>query len=490
MGRRDFQVKIRGFRIEVSEIETALREMDRISDAVVVGRTNDSGQSRLVAYFVPATRPGPTVSEIRANLSRTLPDYMVPSIFVAMDTLPRTPNGKTDRLRLPAVEGIRPEMAVPFSPPGTPTEETLARLWAEALGLDRVGVHDDFFELGGDSLLALKLLSRIEQTFQTPLSLKELLQAPTIAGQSARVVDGRDTPTRVSLVEVRRPADASEASRPPLVVGPTLFGHVGEWRELVQGTEFDRAVYGIEFHGDTAFPTERPTLEEIVSNVADAMIAQFSDKPVHLAGHSFGAHVAYELGQQLRARRVAPLSIVLVDAGAYTPAASFRLADFVSMAANLPGWFATEWQFYGLPESVETDQATQGGTTRDVGRGCRRSRVGRRGSAQPENGDAGVRLVEPAGRVSAAIGAKLHGGQELPAAADGKSRGVPAMPGAEPGPPSSARWRVGSVRAGQVAGDVHDSWRSRERTTRPLETCVPDDPSSGPGRRLVRPAKR
>ena len=167
---------------------------------------------------------------------------MVPSVFVAMETLPRTPNGKTDRLRLPAVEGIRPEMAVPFSPPGTPTEETLARLWAEALGLDRVGVHDDFFELGGDSLLALKLLSRIEQTFQTPLSLKELLQAPTIAGQSARVVDGRDTPTRVSLVEVRRPADASEASRPPLVVGPTLFGHVGEWRELVQGPEFDRAV--------------------------------------------------------------------------------------------------------------------------------------------------------------------------------------------------------------------------------------------------------
>ena len=260
------------------------------------------------------------------HLAGLLPDYMVPSIFVAMEALPRTPSGKSPIVfTFPPSKVFRPEMAVRFTPPGSPTEAVLAELWAEALGIDRVGIHDDFFELGGDSLQALKLLSRIEQTLQTPLSLKELIQAPTIAGQSVQVVDRRDTPTRAFLVELRRANGASEASRPPLIVGPTLFGHSGEWRDLVQGIGFDRAVYRVEFHGDTAYPTEHPTLEEIVSGVADEVIAQFPNRPVHLAGHSFGAHVAYELGQQLRARHLAPLSIVLVDASAFLPGRSVQI---------------------------------------------------------------------------------------------------------------------------------------------------------------------
>ena len=348
MGRRDFQVKIRGFRIEVSEIETALREMDAIRDAVVVGAPNASGQCRLIAYFVPTMAPAVTVAEIRERLAGLLPDYMVPSIFVAMEALPRTPSGKTDRLHLPTVEGLRPQMAVPFTPPDTPTQVVLAELWAEALGIDQVGIHDDFFELGGDSLQALKLLSRIEQRLQAPLSLKELIQAPTIASQSVQVVDRRDTPTRAFLVEVRRAADPLQASRPPLLVGPTLFGNVGEWRELLESDDFDRTVYGIEFHGDTPYPTEHPTLEEIVADVTDIVIAEFADRAVHLAGHSFGAHVVYELGQQLRARGAAPLSIVIVDASAYSADGPFRAADFISMAANVPGWLYTECRMHGV----------------------------------------------------------------------------------------------------------------------------------------------
>lgn len=349
MGRLDFQVKIRGYRVEVSEIETVLREIDGIGEAVVVGQPGDSGESRLVAYFVPTTRPAMTVTEIRGRLAQVLPDYMVPSIFVAMEALPRTPSGKTDRLHLPYIGGARPEMATPFTPPGTRTETLLAEIWADTLGLDRVGIHDDFFVLGGDSLQLLKLLSRIEQTFHTSLSLKDLSEASTIAGQSARVVDldRRNAPTRASLVEVRGPADALEASRPPLIVSPSLFGHIDEWRELVQGAVFDRAVFGVEFNGKAAYPKEHATLEDIVSDVADVVAERFPDRPVHLAGHSFGAHVAYELGQQLRARALAPLSVVLVDANASGPDRPIRLADVVSMAANLPRWLAHEWRIHG-----------------------------------------------------------------------------------------------------------------------------------------------
>jgi amino acid adenylation domain-containing protein len=187
IGRRDFQVKIRGFRIEVSEIETALRDMDGIGDAVVVGRPNHSGDTRLIAYFVPTTRPAMTVTQIRENLARSVPDYMIPSIFVAMDALPQTPSGKTDRLHLPAVEGTRPEMAIPFTPPGTRIEEALAQIWAEVLGLDRLGIHDNFFELGGDSLMAMRLIARIKEILRVDLPVPALFDSPTVA-QTANTI--------------------------------------------------------------------------------------------------------------------------------------------------------------------------------------------------------------------------------------------------------------------------------------------------------------
>lgn len=201
VGRRDSQVKIRGFRIEVSEIETALRDMVGIGDAVVVGRPNASGDIRLIAYFVATKKPAVTVTEIRRNLAQTVPDYMIPSVFVAMDALPQTPSGKTDRLHLPAVEGIRPELAVPFSPPGTRVEEALAQIWAEAMGLDRVGIHDDFFELGGDSLMAMRLLARIKETLGVDLPLTELFDNPTVA----------QTASTISRLRSSRQSDISRA---------------------------------------------------------------------------------------------------------------------------------------------------------------------------------------------------------------------------------------------------------------------------------------
>ena len=122
VGRKDFQVKIRGFRIDVGEVEIALRAIEEVADAVVVGRQEEAGTQRLVAYFVPATHPAVTITKLRQNLAQTLPDYMIPSSFVSMDALPQTPNGKTDRLRLPSPPRTRPDLDNLFVPPGTMTE--------------------------------------------------------------------------------------------------------------------------------------------------------------------------------------------------------------------------------------------------------------------------------------------------------------------------------------------------------------------------------
>jgi amino acid adenylation domain-containing protein len=190
VGREDFQVKIRGFRIDVSEIEIALRAIEGIADAVVVGRQQDTEQ-RLVAYFVPMTQPPITVTKIREGLARVLPDYMFPSAFVAMDEIPRTPNGKTDRLRLPLPGKERPDLETPFLTPGTKMETELAGIWAEVLGLDHVGIHDNFFELGGDSLLATRIIAHVMTKFKVDLPVNTLFESPTLAKMAQILLMGQ-----------------------------------------------------------------------------------------------------------------------------------------------------------------------------------------------------------------------------------------------------------------------------------------------------------
>ena len=154
-------VKVRGFRIDMAEIEVALRDVEGIEDAVVEPREDHAGDRKVVAYMVHGTSPDSTVSRLRRDLVRVLPDYMIPSAFVSMDALPKTPNGKTDRRSLPAPPRQRPDLDVPFGPPVRPLEAALAKIWAEGLELDQVRLHDDFLELGGNSLIATRLSTRV-----------------------------------------------------------------------------------------------------------------------------------------------------------------------------------------------------------------------------------------------------------------------------------------------------------------------------------------
>jgi len=180
LGRTDFQVKVRGFRIEPGEVEAALRAHPDVRDAVVAARADATGEARLVAWVVPAGEGKvPDPAGLRDHLRARLPEHMVPTFFVALESFPLTPSGKLDRRALPAPEGTAE--AREYVAPRNPVEELLAEIVAEVLGLERVGVNDHFFELGGHSLLATRVISRIRKQFGVELALRALFEAPTVA---------------------------------------------------------------------------------------------------------------------------------------------------------------------------------------------------------------------------------------------------------------------------------------------------------------------
>ena len=187
LGRIDTQVKLRGFRIELGEIESNLANHPQVKEAAVIVREDKPNDKRLAAYLVPLDEQIPEVNELRRFLLEKLPDYMVPSAFVSMERLPLTPNGKIDRKALPKPDDSVFAVEENYVAPRTPDEEIMAGIWAEILNLEKVGVHNNFFEVGGHSLLATQLLSRIRETFEVELPLRNIFEFPTIAGLSEKV---------------------------------------------------------------------------------------------------------------------------------------------------------------------------------------------------------------------------------------------------------------------------------------------------------------
>jgi acyl carrier protein len=189
LGRVDYQEKNRGNSIELREIEAALVEHEEVSDAAVVAMEDQPGAQRLVAYVVPRNGHAPSVTQLRQHLQQNLPDYMVPSAFVELESLPLTSSGKVDRRALPRPDGMRPDLDMAFVAPSDPIEETLASIWREVLGLERVGIYDDFFASGGHSLLAAQVISRIQREFGVDLALRDFFSAPNISSLAERITE-------------------------------------------------------------------------------------------------------------------------------------------------------------------------------------------------------------------------------------------------------------------------------------------------------------
>lgn len=180
IGRKDDLVKIRGYRIELGEIETALSQHDAVRDAVVIMREDKPGDKRLVAYVTPQSEREISVSELKDYLKKQLPEYSIPDAILVLDKIPLTPNGKADRRSLPIPPTYRTELEASFIAPSTPTEKKLAEIWSGVLGLEKVGIEDNFFDLGGTSLLGMQLVARIQKQFGDNFQAVKLYQYPTI----------------------------------------------------------------------------------------------------------------------------------------------------------------------------------------------------------------------------------------------------------------------------------------------------------------------
>jgi amino acid adenylation domain-containing protein len=229
VGRLDHQVKIRGFRVEIGEIETALRRLPGVREAVVVARPDRRGERSLVAYLVPASGGAPAAPEVKERLRQSLPSYMVPAAVVALAALPLTPNGKLDRAALPP-PAERAGHDEDFVAPKGPLESLLAGIWLDVLGVERVSAHDDFFDLGGHSLLATRVVTRLAEVLPLEVPLRTLFEAPTLTQLAGRLAalagPSRGEIERIAeiLLEVDEAADDGFQESPRLPEDPDATG--------------------------------------------------------------------------------------------------------------------------------------------------------------------------------------------------------------------------------------------------------------------------
>ena len=211
LGRADEQVKVRGFRIELGEVETALGQHAGVREAAVVARPDERGGNRLVAYVVAREAAKATAGELRRHLKETLPEYMIPSAFVTLERLPLTPNGKVDRRALPEADGARPELEEAYVEPRSELERAVAGVWQEVLKVERVGVHDNFFNLGGHSLLIVQVNSRLREALRADVSIIDMFKYPTVSALAEHLGREADAPAAPRAPQTR--LEATERQR-------------------------------------------------------------------------------------------------------------------------------------------------------------------------------------------------------------------------------------------------------------------------------------
>ncbi|MBI3947384.1 MAG: amino acid adenylation domain-containing protein [Armatimonadetes bacterium] len=307
LGRMDHQVKVRGFRIELGEIEAVLAQHPGVRQCVVLAREDGPGEKRLVAYVVPADG-GASDGLLRAHLKAKLPEHMVPAAFVLLEKLPLTPNGKVDRRALPAPEPARPDASGGFVAPRTAIERELAAIWEEVLNTRPVGVTDDFFELGGYSLLSTRLLARIRKRFGEDLTLPDLYRAPTVEGIARLLREGDRAGAGSSLVPIQ-----PDGTRPPFFCVHGALGDIAGFRDLAYSLGMDQPFYALQPRGLDGKEAPRTDLVEI----ADAYLAEVRSVqrsgPYFLGGYSFGGVVALEMAHRLREQGEEVRLVVLLD---------------------------------------------------------------------------------------------------------------------------------------------------------------------------------
>jgi amino acid adenylation domain-containing protein len=315
LGRRDSQVKIRGYRVELEEIEAVLSQHPRVGAAVANALDAPSGGRELVAYLVPTSGTQLDLGELAGFLRQRLPDPMVPSRFLILDALPLAPSGKLDRRRLPPPETLPgADRSHRHVPPRTSREQALARVWTEVLGVEPVGAEDDFFALGGHSILAVRLMSHIHRDLGLHLPLAEIFRNPTLARMAAALGEEEPQGAWNTLVPIRTGGDGE-----PVVLAPGAGGNPLYFHPLARRLASDRPVYSLQAVGLDGLTDPLETMEEVAAHHVAALRRERPAGPWTFVGHSFGGRVAYEMARQLLREGIDVSRVVVLDAAAPDP---------------------------------------------------------------------------------------------------------------------------------------------------------------------------
>ncbi|WOD39790.1 amino acid adenylation domain-containing protein [Nodosilinea sp. E11] len=308
LGRSDFQIKLRGIRMEPGDIEAALRQAPGVRDAVVAACEVGNREKSLVAYLVPQPQQTLNVVEIRRFLQTKLPDYMVPTAFMALDALPVNINQKVDRkaLPLPTPQDLLGTQS--YVAPRNEVEQKLASIWESALGTSPISVQDNFFDVGGDSLQSIAVMIQIEQTFGKTLPLSTLLTEPTIEQMAAVLTQSKPSDLHKSVVLLK-----PGGSKPPI-----FFVHDGEgetllYRNLALSLHPDHPVYGLQPYSRDGFPILHTRLDEMATYYMEQICLVQPEGPYFLGGLCIGGFLAFEIARKLRQRGQAVEMIALID---------------------------------------------------------------------------------------------------------------------------------------------------------------------------------
>ena len=298
MGRADFQLKIRGYRIEPAEVEAPLLRRPEIREAVAWKAQDNNGELRLVAYLV--AEPGhrvPRVTELRAALARMLPEYMISSLFIELESLPLAPNGKLDYCSLPEPDSSRPDLDETYVAPRDEIEIGLTTIWEDILEVRPIGIRDKFLELGGDSIRAARLFAEINAQFDRELPLSAVFHAPDIERQAVLLRDSAVAAEASILVRIQPHGSAT-----PLFGIHACSGEVLFYADLSQHLGGDQPFYNLRLQGIYGEEIPHAGIEDIAEHYIGEMLTMQAHGPYQLIGAGGGGRIAFEIAQQLLAR--------------------------------------------------------------------------------------------------------------------------------------------------------------------------------------------
>ncbi len=313
LGRVDHQVKLRGHRIELGEIEVLLSQHPNVRAVAVIIQEIVSAGKQLVAYIVPQEKQHISPAELRRFLQNQLPDYMLPSSFVSLDELPLTPSGKIDRKTLSELTPASPDRQNSIAAPRTPDEVLLLKIWSQVLGREQIGIYDNFFDIGGHSLLAVRLQTQVQKHFSIQFPLSILFRAQTIEQMGLALRQRIEAPPSPIVIEIQ-----PGHTKPPLFCIHPAGGNILCYQELARSLGEDQPLYGIQSPVLAHSPMrEFPrTIEGMANLYIKEVFAVQQQGPYQLCGWSFGGSIAFEMARQLQIQGHLVSTLALIDSWA------------------------------------------------------------------------------------------------------------------------------------------------------------------------------